>query len=326
MKKILTAISFILLCLLFINIKPAFTQTNSSVLVCKLGTYITSIHDLNPNDKSFSADFWLWSLCPTNIKPLENMEVVNAKKTAHEISSDTEIKGLYLSQRKFKAVLNHNWITENFPFDSQTFKIELEDGSDDVSKLMFEPDIKNSNYNPAIVFNDQRITKFNIQEKKHQYPTTFGDPSITKGSKYSRIVITVKVVRNGLRSFLKLNTGTYIAFLLALVSFLMSPVQTSVFSARMSLLVGSLFAVVINLRASESFLGRAGGFGLVDKIHLLTMIYIFMAAILAILSQKLCDVKKDKLALRYDHQNMYIFGISFIAFNFVMILQAAISS
>ena len=326
MKRILTVISFILLCLLFTNVKPASAQTNSSALVCKVGTYITSIHDLNPNDKSFSADFWLWSLCPANIKPLENMEVINAKKVAHEVSSNTEKKGLYWEQRKFKAVLNHNWTTENFPFDRQAFKIELESGSEDVSKLIFEPDIKNSRYNQAIAFSDQEISSFNIQEKKYQYPTTFGDPGITGGSRFSRIVIIVKVARNGLKSFVKLNTGTYIAFSLALISFLMSPIQTSVFSARMSLLVGSLFAVVINLRASESFLGRAGGFGLVDKIHILTMIYIFVAAIIAIFSQKLCEMKKEKLALRYDRQSIYIFGISFVFINFIMILKAAIIS
>lgn len=305
--------------------KPALAESSTGASTCRIGTYITSLQDLSPTDKSVSVHFWLWSLCPSqNIKPLDSIEIINAKKVSYEQELNEYKQGLYWSQRQVKAVLNHNWNTENFPFDRQVFKIEMENGFLDNSKLEFQPDKVNSTYSKDIKLGSQRITNFDIAVKPYKYPTTFGDPSINQGSQFSRFIIQLTVARNGIKSFLKLNTGTYLAFLISLLSFLLHPSQSSIFSARMSLLVGSLFAVVINLRASEAILGRTDGFTLVDKIHVLTMIYIFVAAITAIISQKLCEAKKEKLALRYDMNSIYVFAISFAVINIIMIAGAAI--
>lgn len=302
---------------LFCQASPAFAETSPQT--CKLGIFFTSLHDLKPAEKTFSADFWLWSLCPSEIQPLKNIDVIKA----HSINSGvefTEKKGdVYWSQRKFQAVLEHKWNVDNFPFDRQVLNIEFEDGAADASKLVFATDTANSGYSKEIKPSGFQIQDFKIEERKYQYPTTFGDPSISAGSTYSRMDVSMMIARNGLASFFKLNTGTYVAFALSLLSFLLTPVQTSIFSARMSLLVGSLFAVVINLRALESVLGRTEGLTLVDNINIMTMVYIFASVLIAIFSQKACELKREKLALRYDRYSLYLVGISYVVINLILI-------
>lgn len=308
--------------MLFCQASPASAETSPQT--CKVGIFFTSLHDLKPAENSFAADFWLWSLCPSQIEPLKKIDVIKTRTISSNIEF-TEKKGdLYWSQRKFQAVLQHKWNIDNFPFDRQVLDIEFEDGESDSSKLIFATDTANSGYNKEIKLNGFQIKDFKIQETKYKYPTTFGDPSLSAGSTYSRMVVNITLGRNGLASFFKLNTGTYVAFALSLLSFFMNPVQTSIFSARMSLLVGSLFAVVINLRALESVLGRTEGLTLVDNINIMTMVYIFASVLIAIFSQKACELKREKLALRYDRYSLYLVAISYITINIIMIVTAAI--
>ena len=205
-------------------------------------------------------------------------------------------------------------------------KIELEDGVNDTTSLVYVPDIKNSTYNPKIKLDGLKITDFKLHEKKINYPTTFGDPSLSKpNSNYSRLVASITVARKGLSGFFfKLNTATYIAFALTLVSFFLHPTQASIFSARLSLLVGSLFAVVVNLRAAEAIIGRTNTLTLVDKIHITTMVYIFSAVTISAFSFRLCELGREKFSNKLNKTCFLIFSISFITINFILISSAAL--
>ncbi|WP_168163460.1 hypothetical protein [Calothrix sp. 336/3] len=251
------------------------------------------------------------------------MEVTNAIKFAAEQDS-TEKKGnIYWSQRKYRATIYQNWKTENFPFDRQHLYVELEDGAADISKRIYIPDVKNSSLSQNIILDGFKIKDFQIQELKFNYPTSFGDPEINHaGSTFSRLRIRMTIVRQEFFGFFKLNMGTYIAFAITLLSFLMHPKQTSIFSARMSLLVGSLFAVVISMRASDSIIGTSQGLSLIDQIHITTMVYIFSSAAIAIFSLRCCETGHDKLALRIDARCLWIFAASFVAMNGVLISTA----
>ena len=48
----------------------------------------------------------------------------------------------------------------------------------------------------------------------------------------------------------------------------MAPEQATVFSGRMAVLVGALFATVVNMQVSNTVLGYPEEVSLVDKIHI----------------------------------------------------------
>jgi hypothetical protein len=62
---------------------PVQAEAVTSPKTCQIGVYLTSLRDFHPAEKSFSANFWVWSVCPFETpKPLESLKVVNSKKLA----------------------------------------------------------------------------------------------------------------------------------------------------------------------------------------------------------------------------------------------------
>lgn len=106
----------------------------------------------------------------------------------------------------------------------------------------------------------------------------------------------------------------------------MAPDIPPIFGARMAVLVGSLFATVISLRASEAVLGGSTAtLSLVDKIHIVAMVYIFIAALIAVFARKTCESGKEELAKRRDRVWLPVLGISFVLVNGLLIGMAAIT-
>jgi hypothetical protein len=94
----------------------------------------------------------------------------------------------------------------------------------------------------------------------------------------------------------------------------------------MVVLVGSLFATVMSLRASEAVLGGStASLSLVDKIHIVAMVFIFMAALIAVFARKTCEAGKEELAKRRDRVWLRVLGFSFVLANGLLISMAAIT-
>ena len=81
-------------------------------------------------------------------------------------------------------------------------------------------------------------------------------------------MVTVELQRDSVVGFVKLVAGVYAAIGIAMLSFVMAPEQATVFSGRMAVLVGALFATVVNMQVSNTVLGYPEEVSLVDKIHI----------------------------------------------------------
>lgn len=303
---------------------PTDTE-DTEAIAYPVGIFITSLHDLDLIGGSFGVDYWVWSVHPSELDPLENLELYNAKEADADLDLKEERGDQEWSQRKVSAVVHHDWDLSNFPFDSQVLNIVLEEGAADTSTLVYSADITNSGYNEDIRLEGWRITDFSIEERTVDYATTFGDPDISSGSSYARLVASVQIEREGATGFLKLVAGVYAASAIGLLAFLMVPDIPPIFGARMVVLVGSLFATVISLRASEAVLGSTQSLSLLDKIHIVAMVYIFIAALIAVFARKTCESGKEELAKRRDRVWLRVLGISFVLINGLLISMAAIT-
>lgn len=90
---------------------------------------------------------------------------------------------------------------------------------------------------------------------------------LRKSRVYSRLTVLLPIQRVKYASFFKLATGVYVALAVGMLSFFYEIRQPSVVSARTSLLGGCLFSALVNMRGSESVLGRTESLTLVDQIH-----------------------------------------------------------
>lgn len=335
-KFILISLLCVSAWLLLIGVPDAIADPVKPPQTCRIGIYITSLRNFKFADKSFTANFRLWSVCPVKeLKPLESMEIINSLES-NEISISTldrinrsdsfSTKGeVYWSQQDISAVLYQNWDIQNYPFDRHTLKISLESDRD-ASEFIYTPDFKNSGYQRDMKLGGWNITDFTFEEQKVAYKTNFGNPElIAKDGVHSRLTISIPIQRSKYTSFFKLTAGLYVAFAVAMLSFFYETGEPSLVSARTSLLVGCLFSVLVNMRAPESVLGRTESLTMVDQIHIIAIVYIFTASLATVFSRITNENGKRKQAKWFDRYLLFrLFTISFIVLNVIIIAYAAI--
>lgn len=302
----------------------------------RVGIYLTALRGLDPANRSFAAEFWVWAISPeAEPNPLSTLELVNAVRVERAYDSTQErvdrlgdfrdLDKVWYFQQKINATLFHHWNLLSYPFDRHVLEIQLEDAVGDDTALVFVPDKSNTNFKDDMALAEWRIADFSIREERSHYRSTFGDPALAEGeSNYSRLVVSITIERKQLLSFFKLTAGVYAAFVILLLTFFYNTEQPALLAARSNILVGALFAVVVNMRSFDSVLGSAEGFTLVDRIHVLTMVYIFLATFIAVSSRLLSERGEEARALRRDRRILFpLFGISYLLLNILLIARAA---
>jgi hypothetical protein len=248
-----------------------------------IGIFVTQIYDLDPTGNAFSVSFWLWARHRrTDTHPLDTVEIAGAKKVDREPTLRLVKAGEVWEQKFFRAVIRYPWELREYPFDEHNFVITFEEGLYDGETMVYVPDTVQSGIDPAAMGSHWAIGPFRLETQLRKASTTYGDPTLTKPRSYwANGKVTIYAERRQTVIFFKLLIGAYVALLLALLSYRIKTDQPTLFSARLGLLVGSLFATVVNLRSTEAVLGRTDDFTLVDKIHITISLYILVAAISA---------------------------------------------
>jgi hypothetical protein len=89
--------------------------------------------------------------------------------------------------------------------------------------------------------------------------------------------------------------------------------------------VGALFATVVNMQVGNSLLGSPEAVSLVDKIHIVALAYVFVAAAMAVVSWRDYDSGRESRARRRDLVSMCVFGASYLVINAILIVLAAVA-
>ena len=300
---------------------------------CRVGIYITGLRAFDFNNHSFTTDFEVWSVCPTpDLQPLKTLKLVGGIESeinnvttltvANKSDSFSPRPNLYWSQGEIRATLYYRWNLKNYPFDRQQLTINIQESIQDAGSFIYTPDFFQSGYQKSIPIPGWEIQGFSIQEQTVEYDTTFGNPALNDGTgRYSRLVVKLDLQRSNLVSFLKLTAGVYAAVALSAMSLLLN----EDYADRLGILVGTLFAAVVNLQVADSALGQTDSFTLTDFIHVMAIVYIFAAACICLYSRRLTEAGQNQAALQLDRRiSLPIFIISFVLFNSVVIAYAAI--
>lgn len=117
-------------------------------------------------------------------------------------------------------------------------------------------------------------------------------------ARYARVETAFTLTRIGLLTFLKLSAGVFAAAFIALMSFFYDGRDPKGLTSRLGLLIGTLFAVLVNMRTADTVIGDMGRLTLVTEIHLLALLLIVVLAVLA-----LRDWWRAEGALPVDYPN-----------------------
>lgn len=281
------------------------------------------MRDLDPVGDSFGIDFWVWSVHPPGDNPLDNLEFVNAKQIESRLERTTERDDREWSRLKARATVLHDWDVRDFPFDRQNLTLDLGIAGSDTPACGV--DRAGSGYDKGIAPEGWRIVAFDVERHTRENATDFGDPARSGRSAQELVLVTVELERESMVGFVKLVAGVYAAIAIALLSFLMAPDQAPVFSGRMMVLVGALFATVVNMQVGNSLLGSPEAVSLVDKIHIVALAYVFVAAAMAVVSWRDYDSGRESRARRRDLVSMCVFGASYLVINAILIVLAAVA-
>lgn len=310
MKKLLLILS----CFISIGVNGQVPDT------CKLGVYITSVYDLNMAEASFKADFWMWFNYSDTTMGYENTtEVMNSKNHEFSLTDAEVVDGINWATTKVKAELKQNWDVKNFPFEHQNLDIIIEDANNDSELLVFVADTLNSKYNKNIQLDGWMIDSFSIKSSTTVYETSYGNPTLSGNSEYSRIVASFRLSRDSVGLFLKLFTGVYVAFIISMLVFFIDPIFVD---PRFGLSVGALFAAVGNKYIVDSIMPETTDFTLVDKIHSVTFMFIFLSVLISVLSLNLYKKEKIQKSKKLDRISFGIITTGYLVLNIYFIVDA----
>lgn len=285
------------------------TTAKSEPDTVTVGIYMTSIHDIDFRQKEYSANLWLWlKYKRPEFDFMRNLEVPMAKKFEKSYATiDTLEDGTLYMLMKLECIMKGTWRIDHFPFDRQRLRFAIENSMFDNSELVFKEDTVGEHYGKYFLMAWEKDS-FNIRTDIKEYQTAFGDPEISKPySEYSTYRVTVVVHRNSWELFFKIFLGMYISFLISLVCFYIHPDNMD---SRLALSVGSLFAVIGNKYIIDSTLPESNTFTLVDTLHGITLLYIFLVIASSVNTLRLIktgEVKKAELLNRVTGRILLVF-------------------
>lgn len=253
-------------------------QKNKLVEYAPLGALITDVGDFDRQGKSFDATFWLWTLSQNpKSNPLESLSFPNAIEIKESvITKEKTLRGFWIT-RKIRGSFRHGWDMSDFPFDDQTLSIQLVATDHDYSNLRFIDDGVISIVDSNLLIPGWDILGGSLYASKVTYKSNYGDPRIDKTSEvtFAAADVSLSLKRANYAAFWKLTIAAFVAAGLVFPAFFIRlDAQT-----RFGLLAASVFADVLSMQSASSDLGAVEYVTLVDKIHILVLIYTFITTV-----------------------------------------------
>lgn len=298
----------------------AFSQNQGPDTV-SVGAYVISVHDINFHDKEYTARFWLWFLYTNpEFDFTTQLDIPNAKTIDAPESIVDTVNGKTWVMLKMKTVMKKNWSVQDFPFDRQHLRIEIENSILDQNNLIFKPDVKGSKFDFEEAIDGWTIENFTVGVRSNSYETGFGDPRPGHDHQtFSQFTVELDIERNAWGLFMKIFLGMYIAFLISIISFTPHP---SEMEPRFGLPVGGLFAAVGNKYIIDSLLPESSLFSLVDTLHALTFMAILGTLLVSAIALNQFDNGKKELSESTNRKGAKIVVALYIILNIVFVTLA----
>jgi len=319
------AIALALLLAVAFSSHPAHAQARPTPAVCRIGVNVEDLYDLDMARDTFGAILWIWSVCPSpDFAPLGTIAFPTASASLglSPIETVDLASGGQYASRRMQGTFRYNWDMTQYPFDRQHVVIAIDEAQYGADRLVFEPDDAESFVSPDLRdrLDEWTLSELALATSVSEEASTYGLPD-AHGARYARLEVAIDMERDHLVTFLKLTSGVFASVFIAFLSFFYDANDRSGFGGKLGLLVGVLFAVLLNLRAADSTIGDTGHLTLVTRIHLVTLAFIVILALVALRDRRRVE---RGLAVRHpDWPALAVTGGLYVAIIAGTILAAA---
>jgi hypothetical protein len=195
----------------------------------------------------------------------------------------------YYEYRRVQGTFRHDWDMSHYPFDRQRLVIPIDETDLGSSVVVFEPDSEASFLSAAVRtrHDEWDISDLSLDASVSE-PATYGWPN-AEADGYARLEASVVLERSQVLTFFKLTAGVFAAALIALLALFLDPRDRGSFSARLGVLAGVLFGVLLSMRAADAFTGDTSRLTLVSEIHLVALGLIIVIAAMTLIEHRRSD-------------------------------------
>ena len=291
-----------------------------------VGTYINDIQELDFKTNSYAVDLYVWFRWKPaeSIDPSKTMEFMNRYNPDDHLRTelydepkqmpDGTVYSIIRNQGRFST----KFPLENYPFDTQSLMVEMEDTVSGVSTQIYVPDRKSAvTINPDITLPGFKVGKPVMQIATKTYPTDFGDLADPEATSYSRVSLSVPVTR----PLLAMSIKTFVPIgLIVVCAALVFFVRPHYVEGRMGLGITALLTLVALQLTSGAALPEVDYLMMLDKIYLLAYFFIIISlAHVVATSWRSADPKAEASISRGDRIWVSVLLGSYLLANIIIV-------
>lgn len=282
-----------------------------------VGMYLMNLYDLNMDEHSFYADFYIWfkwkgSIDPTNFEFVNSIEKwstmsVMAGDSTHLIMRDSSNYRIFRVEGRFF----HSFLLGRFPLDEHALDIQIESPEHAADSLVYLPDTNSVSIRNTLNMVGWNIRGARLESKLHDYGTAFGNPE-ENARQYSNLSYTITLARPLSYFLLKMLLPILVVMLISIGALLAHP---SYVDTRSSLPIGGLLTAVFLQQTYSNALPDTGYMVLMDKIYLLSYVIISLVLLQIILAGNWLLRKKavpEKKIIQLERRLAIAYGLLFI--------------
>lgn len=273
----------ILACCLVFSANTLSANTPQEV---RVGIHLMNLYDLNMDEHSFYADFYLWFKWTGDIDPTE-IEFVNAieKWSMTSVVSGAERDSLLRDGSNYRVFrvegrFFHSFSLSRFPLDHHALDIQIENPEHDAETLVYVADTAGASIRNTLHLVGWELRGSTLETTVHDYGTDFGNPE-EDARAYSNLTYHVLLARPINYFLLKMLLPILVVMLVSIGSLLLHPAHID---ARSSLPIGGLLTAVFLQQSYSGALPDTGYMVLMDKIYLLAFVLISLVLLQVIRS------------------------------------------
>ena len=280
LHKVLPLLFLGIILTLFVQVPDHSAQAapSSGGSVVSVGVWLINVGKVDLSAGTADLDFYVWfnsSGSPQQV----SFEFMNGAVSSMSV---TDASPSYQEYR-VRGTFQNNLDFKNFPFDSHTISIEIEDTNVSSSALNFVPDTGETGIDPSINIAGWTIQNSDVNVVQHSYP---GNET------YSRFIFSFEIGRSALSSVVKSVVPISIITTIAMLSFFVSPAN---YAQRIGLGVTALLAAVAAHLALVSEIPPVGYLTLADKIMITAYgLFLYGLTISVLVMRKVDEKKMDE--------------------------------
>lgn len=270
-------------------LQPGAARADTAAGTVTVGAFIYDIQQIDLANDSFAMDIYLWFRWrDPAADPSDSVEAMNSNAWENTTTSSTggvTGKALYPAPIdmpdgtkyqvfRYQGVFSKKMNLEKYPFDVQNLNVVFEDEDQDTRQMVFVADTTPVRMSPLVTMPGYRIATPSLTVKNHRYPTNFGDLSAPPDVTYSRIIITVPVMREPLPYLVKIILPILIVILITSLIYLL-PARME--DARTGIGVTAMLTIVALQWTTDSTLPAVEYLTMLDLIYILALAYVLIA-------------------------------------------------